>query len=67
MEAGRSEFELIQCRYFGDKLKNSSVFSINSNEMLSKAFGKCICIIRPGRLLSLAFLPGVNDVVKYGF
>ena len=45
---------LIQCINLGFRLNHFRVLSMNSNEMLSKAFEKSICNIRPGRLLSLA-------------
>ena len=46
--------EFIQWIYFGERLNNLSVFSINENEMLSNALEKSICSISPGRLLSFA-------------
>ena len=39
---------------FGAKTKNLRVFSMNLKEMLSKAFEKSICSMRPGRLFFLA-------------
>ena len=38
----------------GAEVKNLRVFSMNLNEMLSKAFEKSICSISPGRLLFFA-------------
>ena len=45
---------LIHEIYFGFKLNNLRVFSMNSKDMLSKALEKSICSIRPGRLLDFA-------------
>ena len=46
--------EFIQWMYLELRPKNFRVFSINLNEMLSKAFEKSICSISPGRLLFFA-------------
>ena len=41
--------ESIQCINLGLRLNHFRVFSMDSNEMLSKALEKCICSISPGR------------------